>query len=189
LIEDDYDSEFRYSGRPIPALQGMDANGRVIYVGTFSRSLAPSIRVAYLVLPGELLERYRALFGHRLQTVSRYEQAVMARFLAEGFYARYLRRVGNLYRRRRAVLLPALEAIPGVRLEGTEGGLHFLLRCDRLSEPELLQRALDEGVALRGLSAYCFRQAPPPSTLVVGYGGLRDEKIAEAAERLRRAWR
>lgn len=188
LIEDDYDSEFRYGARPIPAMQGMDTQGKVIYVGTFSRSLAPSIRVAYLVLPETLLRRYHAVAGHSLSTVSRYEQAVMARFLNEGFYVRYLRRVGNLYRRRRAQLLPALEAIEGIRVSGSGGGLHFLISSDRFSEPELLQRALEQGVALRGLSAYCREAAPLPGTVVMGFGGLRDDKISETAERLAKAW-
>ena len=188
IIEDDYDSEFRYASRPIPAMQGMDTAGRVVYTGTFSRSLAPSIRIAYAVLPPALLERYRCFGGYRLSTVSRYEQAVMARFLSEGFYARYLRRVGNLYRRRRAALIPALESIPGVRISGSGGGIHFLLTDSRYSEPELISRAALQGISLRGLSSYCRHAVPIPSTLVVGYGGLRDERIPDAAARLRDAW-
>ena len=188
LIEDDYDSEFRYAFRPLPAMQSMDGSGRVIYIGTFSRSLAPSIRLAYMVLPAALLERYRTTPGLGQCTVSRYEQAVMARFLSEGFYARYLRRVGNLYRKRRSALLPALEGIDGVTVSGSGGGIHFLLTNPRLSEAELLQRALEQGIALRGLSGYCRRCTARPSTLVVGYGGLRDDKIPEAARRLALAW-
>ncbi|MCM1148670.1 MAG: PLP-dependent aminotransferase family protein [Butyricicoccus sp.] len=188
IIEDDYDSEFRYGLRPVPAMQSMDGGGRVVYVGTFSRSVAPSIRIAYMVLPERLLERYRALSGFSRSTVSRYEQAVMARFLSEGFYARYLRRVGNLYSRRRERLISALEGIGGVRVSGSGGGIHFLLTNPRFSESELLRRAEAQGIALRGLSAYCRECASAPSTLVVGYGGLKDEKISQAAERLRLAW-
>ncbi len=188
LVEDDYDSEFRYLSRPLPALQGMDGGARVVYLGTFSRSLAPAIRAAYMVLPPALLERYQALPGHGMSTVSRYEQHVLARFLAEGYYARYLRRVGNLYRRRREALLAALEGIDGVSVSGSGGGIHLLIRNPRFSEAELLERAAAEGVALRGLSGYCQTQSPPPSTLVAGYGGLRDEQIPEAAARLKRAW-
>ena len=188
LVEDDYDSEFRYGTRPIPAMQGMDLSGRVVYIGTFSRSLAPSIRIAYAVLPPALLKRYNSLEGYRYSTVSRYEQAVMARFLSEGFYARYLRRVGNLYRRRRELLISALEAIPGVRVSGSGGGIHFLLTNPRYSEPELLSRALHRGVALRGLSAYCRRVTPAPSTLVMGYGGLGDDCIRAAVQTLADAW-
>ena len=189
LLEDDYDSEFRYLSRPLPALQGMDGGARVVYLGTFSRSLAPAIRAAYMVLPPALLERYHTLPGHGMSTVSRYEQHVLARFLSEGFYARYLRRVGNLYRRRRELLLRALEQIDGVTVSGSGGGIHLLIRNPRFTEAELLARAAAEGVALRGLSEYCRNVPPRPSTLVAGYGGLRDEQIPEAAERLKRAWR
>ena len=189
IIEDDYDSEFRYTSRPVPAMQGMDTGGRVIYIGTFSRSVAPSIRIAYMVLPPELLRRYNELSGYSLQTVSRYEQAVMARFLSEGYYARYLRRVGNLYGQRRAALIDALSKIEGVRISGSGGGIHFLLTNERFSENELISRAINNGVALNGLGSYCHKTEPLRSTLVIGYGGLDDGKIYEAASRLRDAWR
>ncbi len=188
IVEDDYDSEFRYGTRPVPAMQGMDTRGRVIYTGTFSRSLAPSIRIAYLVLPPALLDRYRALRGHSLSTVSRYEQAVMARFLDQGLYARYLRRVGNLYRQRRAALLEALAAIRGTEISGSSGGTHFLLTNRRFSQEELLARAAEAGIRLQGLSGYCRFCVPRPSTLVIGYGGLEDSRIPEAMARLARAW-
>ena len=188
LVEDDYDSEFRYLSRPLRALQGMDGGGRVVYLGTFSRSLAPAIRAAYMVLPPALLERYHALPGHGMSTLSRYEQHVLARFLYEGYYARYLRRVGNLYRRRRELLIGALEDIDGVSVSGSGGGIHLLIHNSKYSEEELLNRAAGEGVVLRGLSSYCQAAPPPPSTLVAGYGGVRDEQIPEAAERLKRAW-
>ena len=189
IIEDDYDSEFRYTSRPIPSMQGMDTGGRVIYTGTFSRSLAPSIRIAYIVLPKALMERYRQLPGVGLQTVSRYEQAVVARFLSDGLYARYLRRVGNLYRRRRAALIAALTQIDGVEISGSGGGIHFLLQNRRLSESELIGRALNQGITLTGLGDYCHRTLPQPSTLVIGYGGLCDDRIDEATKRLRDAWK
>lgn len=188
IVEDDYDSEFRYFSRPVPAMQGLDRAGRVVYIGTFSRSLAPSIRVAYMVLPPELLERYRALFSHSLSTVSRYEQAVMARFIGEGFYARYLRRVGNLYRQRRQALVDGLRGIDGLTVSGDSGGLHFLLTLPRYNEKALVSRAEGAGIRLRGLSGYCRECAPRPSTLVVGFGGLDDGKIPRAVELLKSAW-
>lgn len=188
IIEDDYDSEFRYGGRPISSMQGMDRHGRVIYAGTFSRSLAPAIRLAYMVLPGALLPRWQALYGRQQPTVSRYEQTVMARFLAEGYYGRYLRRVGKLYADRRAALLTALGEIPGLEVSGADGGIHFLLRLPRHSEGELLRRAAEAGLPLRGLSEFCHRVSPPASTLVLGFGGLPTERVGEVAERLRAAW-
>jgi len=188
IIEDDYDSEFRHGSRPLPAMQSMDSHGKVIYIGTFSRSLAPSIRIAYLVLPPALLERYRQLFSHSRSTVSRYEQAVMARFLSEGFYSRYLRRVGRVYRQRRDALVAALENIEGVTISGSSGGIHFLLTNERYSEQELCARAAAVGIRLHGLGSYCRRCAPKSSTVVLGYGGLDDALIEEAAAALREAW-
>ncbi|MBR4193992.1 MAG: PLP-dependent aminotransferase family protein [Oscillospiraceae bacterium] len=188
IIEDDYDSEFRYGGRPISSMQGMDRHGRVIYAGTFSRSLAPAIRLAYMVLPPALLERWQALYGRQQPTVSRYEQTVMARFLDEGFYARYLRRVGKRYGDRRAALLEALADIDGLTVSGADGGIHFLVTLPRLSEAQLLELAAAAGLPLRGLSEFCRRVPPPASTLVLGYGGLPTEQVAEAVARLKAAW-
>lgn len=188
IIEDDYDSEFRYGGRPISSMQGMDRHGRVIYAGTFSRSLAPAIRLAYMALPPALLEPWQALYGGQQPTVSRYEQTVMARFLAEGYYSRYIRRVGKRYADRRAALLAALGEIPGLRVTGADGGVHFLVCLPRFSEGELLRRAAEAGLPLRGLSEFCRRVPPPASTLILGYGGLPTERVDEIAARLRAAW-
>ena len=189
IIEDDYDSEFRWGGRPISSMQGMDRAGRVIYTGTFSRSLAPAIRLAYMVLPPALTEAWRALCGQQQPTVSRYEQTVMARFLDGGFYSRYLRRVGKRYADRRSTLLNALNRIEGLTVSGAAGGIHLLLTLPRYSETELLSKAAAAGLSLRGLSEFC-RQAPPlPSTLVLGYGGLPTEQIPCAVSRLREAWK
>ena len=188
IVEDDYDSEFRYGGRPIPAMQGLDRLNRVIYVGTFSRSLAPAIRLAYMVLPPVLLERWQALFGRQQPTVSRSEQTVMARFLAEGWYGRYLRRVGKLYADRRAALLTALGRIDGVRISGADGGIHFLLTNPRLSEKELVRSAGAAGLRLTGLSEFCSRVPPEPSTLVIGFGGLPTEEVSRAVSRMEAAW-
>ena len=188
IIEDDYDSEFRYDGRPLSSMQGMDRGGRVIYTGTFSRSLAPSIRLAYLVLPHALLDRYHAMFGREQTTVSRYEQTVMARFLDEGFYSRYLRRVGTLYRARREALLGALRTIDGVSISGAGGGTHFLLTNPRWSEAELIEKAAARGLRLVGLRSMCRTVPAPASTLILGYGGLPTGRIPAVAEALREAW-
>ena len=188
IIEDDYDSEFRYGGRPIPSMQGLDRLDRVVYVGTFSRSLAPSIRLAYMVLPPVLLRRWQNLFDRQQPTVSRYEQTVMARFLSEGWYSRYLRRVGKRYADRRAALLDALRRIKGAAVSGADGGIHFLLTNSRFSESELLRRAAEAGLHLAGLSEFCHEVPPEPSTLVLGYGGLPTDRVEKTVERLRQAW-
>ncbi len=188
LIEDDYDSEFRYSSRPIPAMQGLDRQGKVVYLGTFSRSIAPAIRVAYLILPPALLERYRSAEPLSACPVSRFEQEALRRFIVQGLYARHLRRTGNLYRKKRALLTSELADIPGVQLRGDQAGLHFLLTLPALQESELVERAAAQGVEVHPLSRYCHRAAPLPSTVVLGYAGLREEELAQASELLKKAW-
>jgi len=189
LIEDDYDSEFRYASRPIPALQGLDGGERVVYTGTFSRSLAPSIRAAYLILPPPLLEEYRRRFLPGAATVSRYEQQVLCRFLTSGQYGRHLRRVSNLYRQRCAALTAALEsAFPQGRVTGNDAGLHLLLTLPGADEGELVRRAGAAGYRLHSLGEYCRGRSPRPGTLVLGFAGLDAAAAPEAVERLRRAF-
>jgi len=188
LIEDDYDSEFRYSSRPIPALQGLDQAGRVVYMGTFSRSIAPAIRVAYMILPPELLERYGRTFSHGACTVSRFEQESLRRFLVQGLYGRHLRRTGNLYRRKCALFTGALAEIPGAAISGAEAGLHFLLTLPRFSEEELVARAAEKSVGIHPLSRYCHAASPIPSTVVLGFAGLSEDELAQAASLLTQAW-
>ena len=188
LIEDDYDSEFRWASRPIPALQGLDRAGRVVYMGTFSRSIAPAIRVAYMILPPELLERYRATFSHGACTVSRFEQESLRRFIAQGLYGRHLRRTGNLYRKKCALFTGALEGIPGLAVSGADAGLHFLATLPRLTEAELVERAAAKSVGIHPLSRYCHEVRPKPSTVVLGFAGLRSDELAQAAALLKEAW-
>lgn len=189
LIEDDYDSEFRYASRPIPALQGMDREGRVVYLGTFSRSIAPAIRVAFAILPPALMERWRREFSHAACTVSRFEQEALRRFLVQGLYSRHLRRSVNLYRRKCAVFTQALSGIGGAVLSGQQAGLHFLLTLPRFTESELVERAAAAGVRVHPLSRYCHSVPPLPSTVVVGFAGLTEEELVQAAEALKRAYR
>lgn len=189
LIEDDYDSEFRYASRPIPALQGMDQEGRVIYMGTFSRSIAPSIRVAFVILPPSLLKRWQEEFSHSACTVSRFEQEALRRFLVQGLYSRHLRRSVNLYRRKCAVFSAALSAIDGCSLSGQQAGLHFLLTLPRFSESELVERSAAGGIRVQPLSRYCHSTNPKPSTIVLGFAGLTEEELIRTAELLKAAWK
>ena len=188
IVEDDYDSEFRYASRPIPAMQSLDDGGKVIYVGTFSRSIAPSIRVAYLVLPRRLLPVYEQRLGFAASTVSRFEQQTLAAFLDRGLYARHLRRAANLYRKKQQLLLEELEKMEGVTVSGAQAGLHFLLTIPGKSEQWLVERARAAGVPVRGLSGYCRECTCPESTLVLGFAGLKLEEILAAAKALREAF-
>ena len=189
LVEDDYDSEFRYASRPIPAMQGQDLHESVVYLGTLSRSIAPSIRTAYMILPRPLLHRYRQEFAATSCTVSRFEQEALRRFFVQGLYGRHLRRMGALYRKKCAILTQALACIPGARLRGEQAGLHFLLTVPGRTEDELVRAAAAQGVRVHPLSQYCHNGAPPlPSTLVLGFAGLSEEELTRAAGLLRLAF-
>ena len=188
LVEDDYDSEFRYSSRPLPAMQGMGGGGRTVYIGTFSRSLAPGLRVAYLVLPSELTGRYEDLGLRSGDAVSRFEQQAVSELLSRGYYSRHLRRAGGVYLRRCQALCALLSGIPGSRLSGQHAGLHLLLGIRGRNEPELVQAASDAGIPVKGLSSYSVKAKMPPA-LVLGFAGLPDDKLAPAVAALRTAWR
>ena len=195
ILEDDYDAEFRFDMRPVPSLQGMAGpEGPVVYLCTFSKSLAPSIRIACMVLPGPLLERYRAAFGSYANTVSRFEQQTLYRFLKEGYFTRHLARMRGAYKVRMEKLASALEAAFGrehIQLQGRHTGLHLLLTLpEGPGEAALAASALAAGVRLRGLSEYYMerREKCPPNTVVLGYASLRDEDIFALVEALKKAW-
>ena len=195
ILEDDYDAEFRFDMRPIPSLQGMAGpEGPVVYLCTFSKSLAPSIRIACMVLPWPLLERYRRAFGGYASTVSRFEQQTLRRFLEEGYFTRHLARMRGAYKGRMERLAAALEDGFGeknIRLTGRHTGLHLLLTLpDGPGEERMIASALREGVKLRGLSEYYMedRAQCRKNTVVLGYASLRNEEIPELAAALGRAW-
>ena len=192
IIEDDYDSEFRYKGKPIPALQGYDRNGRVIYIGTFSKSIAPAIRVSYLVLPEGVLARYREKCGFISPTVSKVDQLILQKFIEEGYYERHLNKTRALYRSRHDTLLSALkELAPEVEISGENAGVHLLLHFrDGRSEEELIRKAADRGVKVYGLSEYYVDGKGDGSETVIllGYANMSEEKIREAAQLLAAAW-
>ncbi len=185
LVEDDYDSDFRFSSRPLPALQGLDGGERVVYAGTFSRSIAPSIRAAYLVLPPALLRRYREKFSHSASTVSRFEQHALGRFLASGQYQRHLRRMSGIYRERCAALIAALKRyFPQGEIAGGEAGLHLLLTLPGREDGELSALAGARGYAVHTLSEYCLGPSPRPGTLVLGFAGLPPPQAESAVSAL-----
>lgn len=193
IIEDDYDSEFRFDGRPIPALQGLDSWGKVIYLSTFSRSIAPSMRISYMVLPPGLLQIYRRDFRFYSATVSRFEQFSLYKFMEGGHFERHLNKMRNIYRARKDALVEEIcKLAPGkVEIIGANAGLHLLLRVfNGMGEEELLRRAANEGIKLYGLSGYFFRQEEslPNNTLVLGYAAFDLPDLQEAARLLCRAW-
>lgn len=191
IIEDDYDSEFRYKGKPIPALQGFDARGKVVYLGTFSRSIAPSIRISYMVLPQKLLEVYREKGKVFSSTVSRVDQMLISRFLSEGYYERHLNRMRAIYKSRHDVLLEELGSLFDIcSVSGENAGVHLLLRfANGMSEAEAVTKAKAAGVRVYGLSDYCIGHESAEPTVILGYANMEEEKIRKAVELLRGAWR
>lgn len=185
VIEDDYDSEFRFSGRPLPTLQSIDPHGRVIYLNTFSQTIAPSVRVGYMVLPPRLLERYLRELDFYACPVPGLEQAILARFISGGFYERHLARMRTEYRLLRTQVLEAFRRSPfarRIRIFEQGAGLHFLLRLDTARSDEALsRRAAELGVRLGFLSEYATRPDPDfAHTLVINYGGLESEDLTRA---------
>lgn len=192
IIEDDYDSEFRYKGKPIPALQGYDSQDCVIYIGTFSKSIAPAIRVSYLVLPKKLFAVYQERGRIFSSTVSRVDQMIVAGFLQEGYYERHLNKMRAVYKGRHDVLLEELKSIEGARVFGENAGVHLLVGLPaQMTEKEGIRRAREAGVKVYGLSDYYVE--PPKfekeAVVILGYANLKEEEIKSAVERLRRAWK
>ena len=191
LIEDDYDSEFRYRGKPIPSLQSLDENGKVIYIGTFSKAIAPAIRISYMVLPKPLLEVYHRDCYFYSCTVSRIDQGVLNEFIRDGYFERHLNKMRKLYRTKHDLLLQ--ELVPFAKkfkVSGEHGGLHLLLTAKgNVSEQELIDRAESVGVRVYGLSDSCVEEIPHRrATVLLGFGALTEQEIQEGIQKLKEAW-
>ena len=183
IIEDDYDSEFRFNAHPMAAMQSMDTAGRVIYMNSFSKTLAPSIRISYMVLPPALMAQFQRTLGFYSCTVPSFESYTLARFLQEGYFEKHLNRMRKFYKARRDRVLSAISRSPlAPRLTILEenAGLHFLVKVDTaLSDRELLRRCADLGIRIRALSDYRHDPGSVADShmLVVNYSGLTDEAL------------
>jgi len=191
IIEDDYDSEFRYKGKPIPALQGCDRGGRVIYLGTFSKSIAPAIRMSYMVLPVELTDVYLDKCGFISSTVSVVDQLIVQRFVEDGYYERHLNKTRSLYKGRHDLLIKGLAPLSGVcRISGEHAGVHLLLTFNgEVTEDELIKKAKKAGIRVYGLSDYIIGEKKEEPTVLLGYANLSEKEIKDAAEILCSVWR
>ena len=191
LIEDDYDSEFRYKGKPLPSLQASDRLGHVIYIGTFSKAIAPAIRVSYMVLPYPLLERYRRECGFFSSTVSRIDQTILNEFINDGYFERYLNKMRKLYRTKHDLVLGELRDFEkDFTVSGENAGLHVLLTDKRGRKEEALeQAAAKEDVKVYGMGAfYMEKEQGIPATMILGYGGLALEEIETGISLLKKVW-
>ncbi len=183
IIEDDYDSEFRFDAHPVPAMHTMDSAGRVIYMNTFSKSLAPSIRISYMVLPPKLMEVFQTKLGFYSCTVPSFEQYTLARFLSRGYFEKHINRMRRRYKLRRNRLISLLQSSPYAKrltILEQDAGLHFLLKVDtRLSDEELAARCREAGVPLRTLSSYYAGSVPESDRhcLLVSYADLSEQAM------------
>lgn len=192
IIEDDYDSEFRYVGKPIPSLQGMDQRERVIYMSTFSKSLMPSLRIAYFVLPKHLLTEYHRTFPYYSSTVPRLDQHVLAQFMRDGHFSKHLNRMRKLYRKKLEKLTQALDDYkPTVLISGEQAGMHIVLTIEsQLDDRELVELAKQADIRVYALSEYSqgvIAKGQKPQILV-GFGGFPEDEIEPAIKNLMDAW-
>ena len=191
IVEDDYDSDFRYTGSPLTALAGLDRQGAVIYLGTFSKSIGAGLRLGYMVVPTELVEPVRIVKALLDNGHPWLEQAVLADFIASGSYANHLRRIRQIYRQRRDCLADALQTHFGpVRLGGLEGGMHIVwtLPASLPDAPQVQALALQAGVGVYALDGGAATDFDWPGyrdrTLLLGYSSLTEAQIREGITRL-----
>ena len=191
IIEDDYDSEFRFASHPLPALQSM-APERVIYINSFSKSLAPSIRISYMVLPPALMADFRRRLGFYGCTVPSFEQHTLARFLSQGHFEKHINRMRRFYQKRRNLVIDALSrcaAADKLTILEQDAGLHFLLQVDTpWSDARLTDWLMALGIRIQPLSSFYHASDPGDlHCLVVNYSGLEEQQLRAALERLERA--
>jgi GntR family transcriptional regulator / MocR family aminotransferase len=189
VVEDDYDGEFRYEGQPLESLQGLDQEGRVIYIGTFSRTVFSSLRIGYLIAPKPLVPAFTAAKWLCDRHTATLEQETLAAFISAGIYERYLRRVRRRNSARRGALLEAVHHHIGSRVEisGDGAGAHVVLwPRGRAAEETVIAEAASQGVGVYGISAY-FLNKPTWPGIMLGYSRMNENEIAEGIRRLSRA--
>ena len=183
IIEDEYDSEFRFDAHPLRAMYSADAQSRVIYMNSFSKALAPSIRIAYMILPPSLMALFREKLGFYSCTVSGFEQHTLAAFLREGHFEKHINRMRKFYRARRNRVLEILRHCrfaQRLTIEEADAGLHFLVKVDTERTGEsLIAFCRQLGLRVQTLSDYYHGAVPEESRrcLVVNYSGLKDEDL------------
>ena len=190
LIEDDYDSEFRFTGLPIPTMQSMDSSGRVIYMNTFSRTIAPALRISYMILPKALLARWQESMGFYSCTVPSFEQMTLTRFLSEGYFEKHLNRMKKHYRAVRSALLSALSAPPCAgcfRVHDAGAGLHFVLEIPAAPKPERLRALLRQAGLRAALLSDFYAGAPEAEAercIVLDYADAEPDALLRALRQL-----
>lgn len=183
ILEDDYDSELRYSGQPIPSLQGLRPQGNIIYLGTFSKILSPALRISYLVLPRKLFADYQRLFQNYFSSVSLLEQRTLAKFMEQGHWKRHIRRMRGIYKKKHDTLLRAVKTHFGPRAlpDGQGAGLHVVVQLPDATrdEAEIIRRSQQKGIQLFPFSWTCAAGKSDVTRLMLGFGGMTTSEIEE----------
>jgi GntR family transcriptional regulator/MocR family aminotransferase len=185
IIEDDYDGEYRYVSRPLPALKSLDRDGRVLYAGTFSKVLLPSLRLAYLVVPQAQVERFEQVSQAVTGGSPELTQAIVTAFITEGHFARHIQRMRKLYAERRDLTAAGLESVLGghMRIDAQPGGMHLILRPQgRLSDRDIATRMRGEGLYAEALSD-CAMGHDTASALLLNFTNIASQDAAEALGR------
>jgi len=185
IMEDDYDSEYRYESMPIPSLQGLDSNSRVIYIGTFSKVLFPSLRIGYIVAPADLVERFLAARLAMDISLSGFYQNVLADFIREGHFSRHIRRMRLLYAERRSVLIENIREQLGLRAEvsGGQAGMHLSVKMKGIHDQQIAARAAEQRLWLVPLSSSYLRKSVRHG-FILGFGSTGVEQIPDAVRKL-----
>ena len=188
IIEDEYDSEFRFSGQMIPTLQSIDKHEKVIYMNTFTKTLSSTVRMAYMVLPNHLAREFNKKLSFYSSPVSNFEQLTLAAFISEGYFEKHINRMRTYYRAQRNKLIECISNHPQahkITILEENAGLHFLLKVKTiLSDEKIMQKAKEKGLRLSFLANYTMRPETYKSTIIINYSGLDPQKMEEAINRL-----
>ncbi len=189
IIEDEYDSEFRYLGIPVQTLQSIDHNQKVIYINTFSKSIAPSIRISYMVLPPDLAKEYKERLGFYSCTVPSFEQLTLSKFISEGFFERHINRMRTHYKKQRDKVIQSIkdnDPDEKVTILEEDSGLHFLLRLNtNMSDEDIVSTSKKSSIRLSCLSEYYYdKRRKKNGVIIINYSGIKYDKIEEAVSKL-----
>ena len=181
VIEDDYDSEFKYSKRPVPALKSIDVNDKVIYIGSFSKSISPSFRVSFMVLPFDLVEKYNKIFKFFICPVSIMVQKMLTTFMETGEFEKHLNRMRKIYSKKRQLLIDMLSERKDITIRGADAGLHVVLEYPKnYSEEYIVKKAKEKKIRVYGLGSYGTKREIP--SILLGFATLSEEKLKEGVK-------
>ena len=184
VIEDDYDSEFRFKGRPLPTLQSLNPD-KVIYLNTFSKTLAPSIRIAYMVLPDVLMRVFNEKLSFYSSTVSSFDQYTLAKFISDGYYSRHINRMRNFYKGYRKTIIDELKKSPmsdRIKIREATSGLHFILELDlKVDDKKFVKALSDRGIKLKKVTDYCYlKNDNYKHQFIINYSAVQEDKLKKA---------